>query len=80
MFGATDEVTEEVKTAVDRINKHAKTESSIIIRGGSNLPAETRRNSSLYEIQKMAKDFFDEAREGKHKYRLSWVFLQEVIS
>jgi hypothetical protein len=23
----------------------------------------------------MAKDFFDEAREGKHKYRLLWVFL-----
>jgi hypothetical protein len=54
MFGATGEVTEEVKTAVDQINKYAKTESSIIIRGGSNLPAETRRNN-LYESRRWRK-------------------------
>jgi hypothetical protein len=77
MYGVTGEVTEEVKNAVSSIQKSSRTTIWIHISGGGNKLAETRRfdagpeddDSPLFKIKKQADDFYQELKDGKHKYR-----------
>ncbi|KAE8141503.1 hypothetical protein BDV38DRAFT_278858 [Aspergillus pseudotamarii] len=77
MYGATGEVTEEVKNAVSSIQKNSRTTIWIHISGGGNKLAATKRidatpedgDSPLFEIKKQADNFYQEVKDGKHKYR-----------
>lgn len=77
MYGVTGEVTDEVKKAVSSIQKNSRITTWIHISGGGNKLAETKRidagpqdeGSPLFEIKKQADNFYQELKDGKHKYR-----------
>ncbi|RAL08229.1 uncharacterized protein BO97DRAFT_408450 [Aspergillus homomorphus CBS 101889] len=75
MYGATGKVTEEVKTAVQHINKNSRTRVRMHVSGGGGttlFSAESdsdESGSQLYEIKKQADNFYQELKEGKHRYR-----------
>lgn len=77
MYGVTGKVTNEVKKAVENISKNSSTRVWIHISGGGTKLLSTESNSSepddsgaqLLEIKKQADQFYQELKEGKHRYR-----------
>ncbi|KAH1785927.1 hypothetical protein KXX36_007676 [Aspergillus fumigatus] len=77
MYGVTGEVTEEVKHAVSSIQKNSRITIWIHISGGGTKLGETKRidsgpddeDSPLFKIKKEADNFYQELKDGKHKYR-----------
>ncbi|GKZ22551.1 hypothetical protein AbraIFM66951_006465 [Aspergillus brasiliensis] len=75
MYGVAGSVTEEVKKAVETINKHSRVTVWIHTSGGGGragvIHAEPHDgdDSPLLAIKEGADNFYEELREGKHRYR-----------
>lgn len=81
MYGVTGEVTEEVKTATESLQKNSQISTWIHISGGGERTPEVKKleatsgeESPLLSIKKQADDFYQELKDGKHKYRRLSVF------
>lgn len=76
MYGVTGEVTEEVKTAATTLQKNSRISTWIHISGGGTKAPEVKKleaasgdESPLFGIKKQADEFYQELKDGKHKYR-----------
>ncbi|GLA25711.1 hypothetical protein CBS115989_2560 [Aspergillus niger] len=75
MYGVTGSVTNEVRSAVETINRHSRVTVWIHTSGGGGrsgvIHAEPHdgEDSPLFAIKEGADDFYQELREGKHRYR-----------
>ncbi|KAI2845274.1 hypothetical protein CBS63078_6666 [Aspergillus niger] len=75
MYGVTGSVTNEVRSAVEAINRHSRVTVWIHTSGGGGrsgvIHAEPHdgEDSPLFAIKEGADDFYQELREGKHRYR-----------
>ncbi|KAE8132755.1 hypothetical protein BDV38DRAFT_260398 [Aspergillus pseudotamarii] len=75
MYGVTGSVTNEVRSAVETINKHSRVTVWIHTSGGGGragvIHAEPHDgdDSPLFAIKEGADNFYQELREGKHRYR-----------
>ncbi|KAE8410644.1 hypothetical protein BDV36DRAFT_302580 [Aspergillus pseudocaelatus] len=75
MYGVTGSVTNEVRSAVETINKHSRVTVWIHTSGGGGragvIHAEPHDgdDSPLFAIKEGADNFHQELREGKHRYR-----------
>ncbi|GJP95178.1 hypothetical protein AnigIFM59636_001955 [Aspergillus niger] len=83
MYGVTGSVTNEVRSAVETINRHSRVTVWIHTSGGGGrsgvIHAEPHdgEDSPLFAIKEGADDFYQELREGKHRYRrLAGTFLE----
>ncbi|PWY76665.1 hypothetical protein BO83DRAFT_377140 [Aspergillus eucalypticola CBS 122712] len=75
MYGVTGSVTNEVRSAVETINRHSRVTVWIHTSGGGGrsgvIHAEPHdgEDSPLFAIKEGADNFYQELREGKHRYR-----------
>ncbi|GLA52056.1 hypothetical protein AnigIFM63604_008684 [Aspergillus niger] len=83
MYGVTGSVTNEVRSAVETINRHSRVTVWIHTSGGGGrsgvIHAEPHdgEDSPLFAIKEGADNFYQELREGKHRYRrLAGTFLE----
>ncbi|PKX88450.1 uncharacterized protein P174DRAFT_426047 [Aspergillus novofumigatus IBT 16806] len=89
MYGADIGVDEEMRKAVENIEKHAEVKCSIHQEGGTrfrrkgSVTDDGSESSDFLYIKKQADKFYEEAKQGQHKYRrlqVSSALLQQYVN